>query len=74
MKKKLGVLVLTLASLVITAACESTGDSSQPNGLKAKPHGVQPDSGENWAQVGPSERVIRPSDAAGVPTARLSTR
>jgi ABC-type oligopeptide transport system substrate-binding subunit len=51
MKKKLAVLVLTLGSLVISAACASSGGSSQPKGVQTKPHGVQPDSGENWAKA-----------------------
>jgi len=67
MKKKLGVLVLTLSSLVISAACASSSASSKP-----KP--PQPDSGENWAKAGPSERRGRPANAAAVQTARLASR
>ena len=52
MKKKLGVLVLTLASLVISAACASSGASS-------KPEPAQADSGETWAKAGPSELASR---------------
>lgn len=67
MKKKLGAMVLTLSSLVITAACASSGAPSRP-----KPQ--QPDSGENWAKAGPSETLIRPANATAVRTARLATR
>jgi len=45
MKKVLGVLVLTLSSLVISAACTSTSASS-------KPRPPQPNSGENRAKLG----------------------
>ena len=48
MKKKLGVLVLTLSSLVITAACASSSPAT-----KTKP--PEPDPGETWSQAGPSE-------------------
>jgi outer membrane biogenesis lipoprotein LolB len=65
MKKKLGAFVLTLASLVLTAACASPGPS-KPN--------PQPDPGETWAKAGPSVRPIRPANAAGVPTARVVSR
>ena len=67
MKKKLGVLVLTLASLVISAACASSGGSSKP----APP---QMDSGETWAKAGPSQLPSRPAKATAVPTARLASR
>ena len=67
MKKKLGVLVLTLASLVITAACASSAASS-------KPTPPQPDSGENWAKAGPPELPSRPANATAVQTARLASR
>ena len=67
MKKKLGVLVLTLASLVITAACASSAASSRPKPL-------QPDSGENWAKAGPPELPSRPANATAVQTARLASR
>jgi hypothetical protein len=63
MKKKLGALVLTLASLVLTAACASPGPS--------KP---QPDPGETWAKTGPSVRPSRPANAAAVPTGKLASR
>lgn len=67
MKKKLGVLVLTLSALVISAACASSGASSKP-----KP--PQPDSGESWAKAGPSELPSRTANAATVPTARFAPR
>ena len=67
MKKKLGVLVLTLSSLVISAACASSGAAS-----RQKP--PQPDFGENWAKAGPSELPSRPANAAAVPTGRLASR
>jgi hypothetical protein len=67
MKKKLGVLVLTLSSLVISAACASSGTASKP-----KP--PQPDFGENWAKAGPSELPSRPANTPAVPTARLASR
>jgi len=67
MKKKLGVLVLTLSSLVISAACASSSASSKP-----KP--PQPDSGENWAKAGPSELPSRPPNAGGAQTERLASR
>jgi hypothetical protein len=44
MKRKLGVLVLIVSSLVISAGCASTNKSPKPNP-------PQPDSGENWAQA-----------------------
>jgi hypothetical protein len=56
MKKKLGALVLALASLVISAGCASAARSSKP-----KP--PQPDSGESWTMARPSER---PGAAADV--------
>ena len=65
MKKKLGALVLTLASLVLTAACATLGPS-KPN--------PQPDPGETWSKAGPSVRQSRPANATVVPTARLVSR
>jgi hypothetical protein len=67
MKKTLGVLVPTLSSLVISAACASSGPPS-------KPTPPQPDSGENWVKAAPSELPSRPANAAAVPTARLASR
>ncbi len=67
MKKTLGVLVLTLSSLVISAACASSGASSKP-----KP--PQPDSGETWAKAGPSELPSRPANSGAVQMARLASR
>ena len=67
MKKTLGVLVLTLSSLVISAGCASSGPSSKP-----KP--PQPDSEQTWAKAGPSEPLSRPANAAAVRTARLASR
>jgi ABC-type oligopeptide transport system substrate-binding subunit len=66
-KKKLGVLVLTLSSLVISAACASSGTSSKPKPPQADPE-------ETWAKAGPSEPPSRPADAAAVQTARLASR
>ena len=68
MKKKLGALVLTLASLVISAACASSGASSGPQ----KP--PEPNSFENWAKAGPSQLPSRPARAAAVHTARVASR
>ena len=58
MKKKLGALVLTLASLVISAACTTSRGPSQP-----KP---EPDSGESYLKSGPSVLPARPVNAAAV--------
>ncbi len=66
MKKKLGALVLTLSSLVISAACASSSASS-------KPTSPQTDSGETWAKAGPSV-LSRPAKATAVPTPRLASR
>jgi len=67
MKKTLGVLVLTLSSLVLSAACASSGPSSKP-----KP--PQPDPGENWAMTRPADLPSgSASDPAPVPV-RLATR
>lgn len=66
MKKKLGVLVLTLSALVISAACASSGPSSDP-----KP--PQSDSGgELSGEVRPSELPSRPANDAADQTARLA--
>jgi hypothetical protein len=67
MKKKLGVLVLALSSLVISAACGFSNASSRP-----RP--PQPDSGENWAKAGPPKLPGRPANATAVQTARLASR
>lgn len=66
MKKKLGALVLTFASLVISAACASSSPSTRPKS-------PEPDSGQNWAKAEPSV-LSRPANAAAVPTARLASR
>jgi hypothetical protein len=66
MKKKLGALVLTLSSLVISAACASSSASS-------KPTSPQTDSGETWAKAGPSV-LSRPANPAAVRTPRLVSR
>ena len=64
MKKKLGVLVLTLSTLVISAACTTVGQKPNP-----KP---EPDSGEywgkgeSWGKVGPSVRPGQPAKAAAL--------
>jgi len=65
MKKKLGALVLTLSALVISAACASSGSSSEPK----QP---QPDTGETWVQARPSELPSRPADAATDQTTRVA--
>ena len=67
MRRKLGVLVLTLSSLVLSAACASSGGSSRPKS-------PEPDSGETWAKAGPSELPNRPANATAVQTARLASR
>ncbi len=61
MKKSLGVLVLALSSLVISAACASTGAPS-------KPEPPQADSGESWAKAGRSQLPGRTAKSAGVQT------
>ena len=66
MKKKLGVLVLTLGSLVISAACASSSATTRPK----EP---QTDSGENWARVGPSA-LSRPAKAPALRTSSLARR
>ena len=66
MKKRLGALVLTLSSLVISAACASSSASS-------KPTSPQTDSGETWAQAGPSV-LSRQAKATPAETARLASR
>ena len=57
MKKTLGVLVLTLSSLVISAACASASASSKP-----KP--PRPNLGENWAKAGLSQLPSRTASSA----------
>jgi hypothetical protein len=66
MKKRLGVLVLTLSSLVISAACASSSASTRPKS-------PEPESGENWVKTEPSV-LSRPANAASVQTARLASR
>jgi ABC-type glycerol-3-phosphate transport system substrate-binding protein len=66
MKKKLGALVLTLSSLVITAACASSSTSSKPTSPVTDP-------GETWAKAGPSA-LSRPAKAPAVHTASLASR
>jgi len=61
MKKSLGALVLALSSLVISAACASSGTSS-------KPEPPQADSGESWAKAGPSQLPSRTTRSAAVQT------
>ena len=56
MKKKVGALVLTLASLVISAACTTSRGPSQPS--------PEPDPGESYMKAGPSARPARPANAA----------
>jgi hypothetical protein len=67
MKKTLGALVLTLSSLVLSAACASTAPPS-------KPTPPQPEDGQTWSKAAPSELPSRPVNAAAVPTARLASR
>ena len=66
MKRKLGVLVLTLSTLVVSAACTTVGPAPNPN--------PEPDSGETWGKVGPSVRTSRPAKAAALPAARPASR
>lgn len=63
MKKKWGALVLTLATLVVSAACASSGATSQ-----ASPESPF-EPGENWTQARPAELPSRPVEA-GVSAAR----
>jgi hypothetical protein len=65
-KKKLGALAVTLAALVLTAACASPGPT--------KPNPPQPDPGETWSKAAPSELPGRPAKAAAVPAAKLASR
>jgi hypothetical protein len=65
MKKKLGVLVLTLSALA--TACASSGPSSQPTP-------PQTDPGEGMVQARPSELPSRPANATAAQTARLASR
>jgi hypothetical protein len=67
MKKKLGVLVLTLASLVIAAGCASSGASS-------KPEPPQVDAGETWSKAVPSQLPSRSAKPSAVHTERLASR
>jgi hypothetical protein len=67
MKRKLGVLALTLSSLVISAACVSSGPPS-------KPAPQRPDDGQTWFKAAPSQLPSRPANATGVPMARLASR
>lgn len=67
MKKKIGVIVLTLSALVISAGCASSGASS-------KPEPPQSNSEESWAKAGPSQVPSRPMQATAVKTARLAAR
>jgi hypothetical protein len=70
MKKKLGALALTLAALVISAACASSGSSDGKTG--------QPDlstaPGETYAKAAPSQLPARSAKAASLPTAKLAAR
>ena len=65
-KKTLGALVLTVSSLVITAACASTSHTTRPTSPVA-------DAGETWSKAGPSV-LSRPANAAAVPTTRPASR
>ena len=67
MKKKLGVLVLTLSALVISAGCASSGASPKPQSPRSN-------SEESWAKAGPSQLSSRPAKATAVQTARLASR
>lgn len=66
MRKKLGILILILSTLVISAACASSGTPSKP-----KP--PQPDSEQTWAKAGPSV-LSRPANATAARTATLASR
>jgi len=69
MKKKLAGLVLTLGTLVFSAACATSG---APSGTKtAQP--PQPDPGENWAKAAPSV-AGQPANRAAVPKTQLASR
>ena len=68
MKKKLGALVLTLTSLVISAACASSRTPSRPQ------QPPQMDAGETWSKAGPSELPTRPARAAALQAPRLAAR
>jgi hypothetical protein len=60
MKKKLGALVLALAPLVLSAACASSGPTTEPK---------QPElQGEAWAEARPSHVPGQPANAADVQT------
>jgi hypothetical protein len=63
MKKKLGVLVLTLSALVISAACASSGPSTETKSPQS--------DGELSGEIRPSELPNRPADATAVQTASL---
>ena len=66
MKKKLGVLVLTLSTLVISAACASSSASSKPTSPATDP-------GETWAKAGPSA-LNRPAEAPAIHATSLAPR
>jgi hypothetical protein len=68
MKKKLGVLVLILSSLVISGACASSGSASKPRPPQPDTAGHDDTSGElrmNRAGAGPFDLL----NAAAVPRA-----
>ena len=66
-KTTLGALVLTLSSLVFSAACASSTTSPRPK----QP---EPSSFDNWAKSAPSELPSRPARATAVKTARPAAR
>jgi hypothetical protein len=74
MKKKLGVLILSLSSLVISAACASSSGSSKP---------PQPDTGHddtsgelngNGAKAAAPALAIRLANAPAVQAKTLASR
>ena len=67
MKKKLGALVLTLASLVLSAACASSGAST----TQMQP---EPEAGEFWAQARPSQRPAPSTEVAALRARTVASR
>jgi hypothetical protein len=78
MKKRLGVLALTLSALVISAACASSTASTKP--WQPDPGGHDDTSGAlnvNWARAGqPTTELaaIPLANATAVPAARRASR
>ncbi|HKF44062.1 MAG TPA: hypothetical protein VKG01_13240 [Thermoanaerobaculia bacterium] len=68
MKKKLGVLVLTLSVLAISAACTTSGQATK------EPNPPQPDTQQTWSESRRFEMPARPAAPPAVPAAKLSRR